>query len=176
MNRRTILTRIVQTFGLTGFAFLSYPFIRAFVPSFKEDLSLEIDLSGLGVNQSKTVSWLGRSLYIVRRSDADSKEVFLDRGGLKDPASIDSIQPEFAKNPWRSKHPDIFVVYKNCTHLGCEVATQVEGNSSGFKCPCHNSQFDASGRVGKDSIASFNLEVPDYEYLSKDVIRLLKAT
>jgi Rieske Fe-S protein len=30
-----------------------------------------------------------------------------------------------------------------CTHLGCTVK-QVAG---GFACPCHNSQFDANGKV-----------------------------
>ena len=30
-----------------------------------------------------------------------------------------------------------------CTHLGCTVK-QVEG---GFACPCHNSRFDADGKV-----------------------------
>jgi ubiquinol-cytochrome c reductase iron-sulfur subunit len=176
VNRRTVLTRIVQAFSLTGFAFLTYPFIRAFVPSFEEDLSLEIDLSGLSVNHSKTISWLGRNLYIVRRSDKVSNRLFQESEQLKDPASRDSVQPDFARNPWRSKHPDIFVVFKNCTHLGCEVAAQTSATSSGFSCPCHNSQFDSSGRVEKDSVASFNLEVPDYEYVSRDVIRLIKTS
>lgn len=30
-----------------------------------------------------------------------------------------------------------------CTHLGCTV----EAKESGFACPCHNSQFDAKGKV-----------------------------
>ncbi len=30
-----------------------------------------------------------------------------------------------------------------CTHLGCTL----ESNVDGFSCPCHNSSFDAEGRV-----------------------------
>jgi len=30
-----------------------------------------------------------------------------------------------------------------CTHLGCAL----EPNAEGFACPCHNSRFDAEGRV-----------------------------
>ncbi len=30
-----------------------------------------------------------------------------------------------------------------CTHLGCTL----ENNADGFACPCHNSSFDAEGRV-----------------------------
>jgi cytochrome b6-f complex iron-sulfur subunit len=30
-----------------------------------------------------------------------------------------------------------------CTHLGCTL----ESDTDGFACPCHNSRFDAEGRV-----------------------------
>lgn len=36
-------------------------------------------------------------------------------------------------------------IYQRCTHLGCSVPfMQTEGK---FICPCHNSQFDATGEI-----------------------------
>ena len=38
--------------------------------------------------------------------------------------------------------PEFVVISTSCPHLGCPV-NQAEG---GFRCPCHNSRFDATGR------------------------------
>ena len=86
-----------------------------------------------------------------------------------------SQQPAFAHNVYRSIRPDIFIVYKNCTHLGCEVSSRPNQLDVGFECPCHSSHFDPSGRVHKDAVASFNLEVPEYQYISKNLIRLIRS-
>lgn len=175
MNRRTLLTRIVQGFSLTGLAFVAYPFFRAFLPSFSKELSFEVDISDLKSGEFKTVPWLGRNLYVIRRRPELAEQLAADADLLKDPLSIDSTQPEFATNLWRSKRPDIFVVYKNCTHLGCEVSAQPKSPDAGFECPCHSSRFDSSGRVLKEAVASFNLEVPDYQFVSRNVIRLIRS-
>ncbi len=84
------------------------------------------------------------------------------------------MQPEYAKNEWRSIKPDILVLVGICTHLGCvpnpkpaedtaEMGADWEG---GWLCPCHGSKFDLAGRVYKGSPAPVNLEVPKYTYLS----------
>jgi ubiquinol-cytochrome c reductase iron-sulfur subunit len=175
MNRRTLLHRIVQGFTFTGLGFLAYPFLRAFIPTFAEDVSLDIDVSKLAEGESKTVSWLGRNLYVIRRSAHVTELLGRNNDLLKDPLSHDSRQPEFAHNQFRSKRPAIFIAYKNCTHLGCEVSSRADQPDAGFDCPCHNSRFDPSGRVHKDAVASFNLEVPDYEYVSNNLIRLNRS-
>lgn len=172
MNRRLLLTRIVQGFTITGFGFLTYPFIRAFLPTFTEDVSFDIDVSDLSQGESKTVSWLGRHLYVIRRRPEVTEMLAANNEMLKDPFSKHSKQPDFSDHVQRSIRPDIFIVYKNCTHLGCEVSFRSGSPDSGFECPCHNSHFDPAGRVHKDAVASFNLEVPGYRYLSKNLIRL----
>lgn len=175
MNRRLLLTRIVQGFTITGFGFLAYPFIRAFVSTFAEDVSFDIDISDLSRGESKTISWLGRNLYVIRRSTEITEMLAVSNEALKDPFSKDSKQPDFAHNVYRSIRPDIFIAYKNCTHLGCEVSSRPNRLDVGFECPCHSSHFDPSGRVHKDAVASFNLEVPDYQYISKNLIRLIRS-
>jgi Rieske Fe-S protein len=71
LNRRGLLTRIVQGFGITGFGFLSYPFIKAWIPKFENDLSLEVRIDDLLPGQLKTVHWLGRNLFVLRRTQAE---------------------------------------------------------------------------------------------------------
>lgn len=188
INRRGLLTRIVQGFTITGAGFLAYPFIKAWIPKFDNDLSLDVAIDDLLPGQSKIVHWLGRNLFIHRRSqeelvllnsasdaapDTSPNTSLYKRGeNLKDPNSIESTQPDFALNQYRSLRPEIFVVYNNCTHLGCEVIR----DAGFFKCPCHQSDFDGAGRVVEESAAPINLEVPDYQYISGNRIRLIQAT
>ncbi len=42
----------------------------------------------------------------------------------------------------------------------------------GFFCPCHGSKFDLAGRVFKDVPAPKNLEIPPYEFISKQALRI----
>jgi ubiquinol-cytochrome c reductase iron-sulfur subunit len=175
MDRRAVLTRIVQGFSLTGLGFVLYPFIRSFLPVLDDNQSQEVDISELMPGQSKTVAWQGRHLYVVRRFPEDPDATKFSDDELKDPESIASSQPTFAANSLRSKKPDLFIVFKNCTHLGCEVRLTFDDRTMKFDCPCHRSEFDQAGRVHKESIASYNLEVPDYQYLSKNVIKLTES-
>jgi ubiquinol-cytochrome c reductase iron-sulfur subunit len=175
MNRRTLLTRIVQGFSVTGLGFFLYPFVRSFLPDPNDTFSIEVDVSQLKPGHSKTVPWQGRHLYVIRRHLKRDALLVAENEDLKDPLSAFSTQPEFAENAWRSRQPDLLIVYKNCTHLGCEVSLQLTEEELGFECPCHRSEFDQAGRVSKTSIASFNLEVPNYKYLSRNTIKLLKG-
>ena len=168
MNRRTLLTRIVQGFSITGLGFITYPFLRAWVPSFDQDLGLEIDLSELAPGESKIVHWLGRNLHVIRRTNETIASLTTVDQPLKDPESQASAQPIFATNAYRSLRADIFVGFSNCTHLGCGVVKQ----DNGFKCPCHQSDYDAAGRVVEGAAAPLNLEVPNYRYISGNLLKL----
>lgn len=174
MDRRTLLTRIVVAFSAVAAAGVSIPFIRSLVPAFDNEISLDVDLGDLEEGDTKVVRWLGRHVYIVRRSAPVASPPRFD---LQDPASDRSVQPDFARNASRSLRPEHLLVYANCTHLGCEVEIMSDGGDfSGFRCPCHSSEFDVAGRVARGSAAKLNLEVPDYEYVGQQVIRLRQKT
>jgi ubiquinol-cytochrome c reductase iron-sulfur subunit len=170
-KRRWLLTRIVQGFSLTGLGFLAYPFVKSWIPSFSEDTSLDISLNELKAGDTLLVHWRGRNLFVQRRTRAMLRQLEGSQLSLKDPGSIASNQPLFAANPFRSLRPDVFVTYSNCTHLGCEVSAVNQGGI-GFKCPCHQSDYDLAGRVLVDAAAPTNLEVPHYRFVSGNVIRL----
>lgn len=172
MNRRTLLRRIVATFSAITVVGVSFPFLKSWLPDFDQTFSLDIDLEDLDVGEAKTVRWLGRNVYIVRREPG----ALVTAAQLQDPESARSSQPEFAKNELRARKPDHLVVFANCTHLGCEVEKLGDSGFEGFSCPCHQSEFDRSGRVKNGSAAKLNLEVPDYEYIGRQVIRLRQVS
>jgi ubiquinol-cytochrome c reductase iron-sulfur subunit len=171
MSRRKLLERIVQGFTVTGLGFVIYPFFKAWIPGFSEDLSLEVPLADLAPGETRTVNWLGRRV-LVRRQSTDMVAA-IEAGGLalKDPASADSRQPSFALNEFRALQPEYFVAFNNCTHLGCEVAP-VNAAGVGFTCPCHQSDYDYAGRVVEGAAAPVNLEIPNYRFVSRNTLRL----
>ena len=170
-KRRCLLTRVVQGFAITGLGFLTYPFIKSWIPTFSEDKSLDVSLEDLAAGESRLVRFRGRNLYIQRRSREMVRAIEESTLALKDPASADSTQPAFAQNAFRSLRPEVLVIYSNCTHLGCEVAA-VNDAGIGFKCPCHQSNYDLAGRVLADAAAPTNLEVPDYSFVAGNIVRL----
>lgn len=175
MNRRVLLETLVKGFAVTGVGFLAWPFIKSWIPEFGNRVSREIDLADLQPGEMKIVRWVGRNVLILKRNRSMLQQI--ERAGdLKDPKSVESIQPEAARNPRRSLMPDYFVAFANCTHLGCEVSragNQRDGVA--FKCPCHHSEYDYAGRIKQGSVAPLNLEVPNYSLVSGNLIRLEKV-
>jgi ubiquinol-cytochrome c reductase iron-sulfur subunit len=182
LTRRTWLLRIVQGFSVVGLSLFAYPFLRALFPGSVEAGYLEVDLTDLRAGEHTKVLWLGRSVMVLRRHpkvDVLDEKPGTDRQhfvALKDPDSTLSVQPGYAQNSYRSRRPDIFVFYSNCTHLGCEVAVSSDLSRTEILCPCHQSQFDDAGRVYQDAVASYNLEIPFYRQVSENRIRLQRRS
>ena len=98
IQRRALLKRIVTGFSVVGLGFLTYPFLRHWVPSWQSDGSREVDLSMLEPGESLSVPWLGREVKILKRSAAQIRALSSPVEALKDPESRDSEQPYFAQN------------------------------------------------------------------------------
>ena len=174
IERRAFLTRIVIGLSLIGLAGLSVPFIRSWVPAFRNETILDVDVGGMIAGDTKVVRWLGRNVIVVRR-DRTQVEQLIVSDALNDPTSMLSRQPDYAANTIRSRKPEHLLVYANCTHLGCEVDFTQGAMLTGFRCPCHRSEYDIAGRVEKGAAAKLNLEVPEYEYIGRTMIRLRKG-
>jgi ubiquinol-cytochrome c reductase iron-sulfur subunit len=176
-TRRAVLRGLVKVMALLGLGFVAVPFIRFLVPESEDVVSLDIDISHLGINESMQVEWFGRRVIIYHRATEVLANLNESTDGvLQDPHSKQSRQPGFARNPFRSIRPEYLVIYSNCTHLGCDIAVNrdVQQSLIGFQCPCHQSNYDHSGRVLSDQPAPYNLEVPDYTFESGGTIRLLR--
>ena len=179
-GRRRFLTATTAVVGGAGCAFAAVPFIASWNPSAKAKAAgapVEVDISKLEPGQLIRAEWRGKPVWVVRRTDETLAALKTHEDKLRDPQSDEPQQPEFAKNPYRSLKPEIFVAVGICTHLGCSpthlpdtFGEQVEGVKSGFFCPCHGSKFDMAGRVFQGVPAPLNLVIPPYYFIDDTTI------
>ena len=177
---RRRLTQAAAAVGGLAIAGASAPFIASLAPSERaraQGAPIDADISRLGAGQLATFEWRGKPVWILRRTPDMLARLDAVRGELSDPASeVASQQPKYARNPVRSRRPELFVTVALCTHLGCVPSYRPEPGSlqpgwpGGFYCPCHGSKFDLAGRVFSGSPAPTNLVVPPYSLPGDDVV------
>jgi ubiquinol-cytochrome c reductase iron-sulfur subunit len=174
-SRRDFLKHLSQLISTIGLTLLAIPFLSSWFPSAKtrdQGAPLEIDLENLAPGSMLTVSWRGKPIWILRRTQAELDALQNIDSNLRDPFSQESEQPEHMRNNYRSLRPDILVLVGLCTHLGCipnyqpKQGTVSPSWKGGFYCPCHGSTYDLAGRVFKGVPAPSNLAVPPYLFLS----------
>jgi ubiquinol-cytochrome c reductase iron-sulfur subunit len=177
--RRRFLTTAATVVGGAGAAAAAVPFIAAMTPSERAraiGAPVEEDIADLQPGELRRVQWQGKPVWILRRDPQDLATLEKIKGDLRDPASEEAQQPDYARNEYRSIRPEILIVVGLCTHLGCSPtyvpARDAEAHGlpgdwpGGFFCPCHGSRFDLAGRVFKGVPAPTNLLVPPHQYLS----------
>lgn len=174
-GRRRLLVATATVGGTAGVAAVA-PFVASMMPSERAKSAgapVEADIGKLAPGEMMTVEWRGKPVWIIRRTQEmlDGLGTLGDK--LADPGSDKPMQPEYAKNEFRSIKPEYMVVIGICTHLGCSPSEKFKkeaavepGWQGGFLCPCHGSTFDLAGRVYKSKPAPDNLEVPPHKYLS----------
>jgi ubiquinol-cytochrome c reductase iron-sulfur subunit len=160
-NRRNFLIKVTSVVGGAGVVAACLPFVASMNPSSDvlAKATTEFDLSGMNPGDIRTVAWQGKPVFILRRTQEQIKEMESSDGGL-DPESDQK----------RVKQPEWLVVVGVCTHMGC--VPNKEG--PGWKCHCHGSQFDDSGRVTRGP-APKNLEVPPYRFIAANKIVIGEA-
>ena len=99
--------------------------------------SIEVDLAPIQEGQIVTVKWRGGPVFIRHRTKKEIEEAeATPLSELKDPQTDQA----------RVQKPEWLIVIGVCTHLGC-VPLGHEGQYDGWKCPCHGSVYDTSGRI-----------------------------
>jgi ubiquinol-cytochrome c reductase iron-sulfur subunit len=175
-NRRRFLVATTSVVGAVGVGFTAVPFIKSWKPSAKAQAvgaPVQVTLDGLEPGQLLKVQWRGQTIGVLHRTEEVLSLLPEVDAELRDPDSLESVQPEFAQNEVRSIRPEYLVVNMHCTHLGCvpqvipEVGAQPfsENWKGGFFCPCHKSKFDMAGRVYKGVPAPTNLIIPPYSFI-----------
>ena len=162
-ERRDFLFTATYAIGAVGAGAVAWPLIDQMNPdaSVKALASTEVDVSNVKPGKTITVLWRGKPVFIRRRTQdeiAEARAVKME----------DLIHPE--KDEDRVQNPEWLVMLGVCTHLGC-VPLNDKGDYDGWFCPCHGSHYDTSGRIRKGP-APLNLEIPPYEFVSDDIIRI----
>jgi len=162
-SRRDFLFLSTGAVAAVGVGALAWPLIDQMNPdrSTVATAAIEVDLSPILVGQSITVKWRGGPVFIRHRNPKEIQDAqAAELGELRDPQSdADRVQ-----------NPEWLIVVGICTHLGC-VPTFNEGEYNGWKCHCHGSVYDTSGRIRKGP-APLNLPVPEYAFLGPSRVRI----
>jgi len=164
-TRRDFIVLAATALSGVGAVATAWPFINSMNPS-ADVLALsstEQDLSSIQPGMSIKVKWRGAPVFIRRRTAAEIAAV-------RAVPMNDLIDPQTDQDRVQKGHDEWLIVIGICTHLGC-VPIANQGDYDGWFCPCHGSQYDASGRV-RHGPAPKNLPVPEYTFLSDTKIRI----
>ena len=123
--------------------------------------SIEVDLKPIKEGQMIKAKWRGKPVFIRHRSAKEIADL-----AATPMASLLDPQADAA----RAKNPEWLVVVGVCTHLGC-IPLANQGDTVGWNCPCHGSQYDGSGRVVRGP-ANKNLAVPAYSFLNETTLKI----
>lgn len=160
-SKRDFLGKVTAAVGGAGAAAACWPFIQSMNPSrdVLAKATTEVDLSEIPEGSAKTVSWQGKPVFVVHRTEEQITKMQDSQGGKDPQADSDRVQ----KKEW-------LVLVGVCTHLGCVPNVKAEG----WFCPCHGSFYDLSGRV-LGGPAPSNLEVPPYKFTEDNKLVIGKA-
>jgi ubiquinol-cytochrome c reductase iron-sulfur subunit len=162
-NRRDFLYIATAAVGAVGAAAVVWPLVDQMNPdaSTLALASIEVDLSSIAEGQIVVVKWRGGPVFVRHRTKKEIDDaVNTPLSDLKDPQTDQE----------RVKKPEWLIVSGVCTHLGC-VPLGHEGQYEGWKCPCHGSVYDTSGRI-RQGPAPANLPVPEYTFLSDTRVKI----
>lgn len=162
-NRRDFLFIATAAAGAVGVGAVVWPLVDQMNPdaSTLALSSTEVDLGPIAEGQIITVKWRGGPVFVRHRTKKEIDEAQnVNLADLKDPqADKDRVQK-----------PEWLICSGVCTHLGC-VPLGHEGEFGGWKCPCHGSVYDTSGRI-RQGPAPANLPVMAYAFLSDTKVKI----
>lgn len=178
-TRRRYLIGLTSVAGGAAAVAVAAPFVLSMFPSARARAAgapVEVDISKVEPGMLIRAEWRSKPVWILHRTPDMLKSLPAMDSKVADPQSNSPMQPEYAKNEYRSRKPEWLVLVGICTHLGCSPTDKLQAGAEsglgddwkgGFFCPCHGSKFDLAGRVFKDVPAPNNLEVPKYQFLTE---------
>ena len=176
-TRRDFIYYAAGGTGAVAAAGAVWPLVNQMNPSadVKALASIRVDVSGIEPGTQLTVKWLGKPVFIRRRtSDEIELARSVDLNILPDQLAQNSNAPDLdASDENRSldESGEWLVMMGVCTHLGCVPLGDGAGDFNGWFCPCHGSHYDTSGRIRKGP-APTNLPVPVAQFVDEETIKL----
>lgn len=176
-NRRDFLYYATAGTGAVAVGAAVWPLVNQMNPSadVKALSSIRVDVSGLERGSQLTVKWLGKPVFIRRRTEEEIVEArSVDISDLPDPTAqnmnLGGETLATDENRALDDTGEWLVQIGVCTHLGC-VPLGDAGDFGGWFCPCHGSHYDTAGRIRKGP-APLNLLVPVAEFLDESTLKL----
>jgi ubiquinol-cytochrome c reductase iron-sulfur subunit len=181
-TRRDFLYYATAATGLVVTGAGVWPLVNQMNPSadVRALSSIDVDISGVEPGSQITVQWLGKPVFIRRRTQEE-----IDAGRA---VSLDELPDQSAENANNEGAPALdenrtlvtpdgentgewLVMMGVCTHLGCVPLGDGAGDFGGWFCPCHGSHYDTAGRIRRGP-APTNLPVPPAVFTSETTIKL----
>ncbi|MEM9249597.1 MAG: ubiquinol-cytochrome c reductase iron-sulfur subunit [Pseudomonadota bacterium] len=138
--------------------------------------SIRVDVGAVEVGQQLTVQWLGKPIFIRRRTPEEIEEAravplsdLPDRVARNDNLNGDADASD--ANRTLDEAGEWLVQFGVCTHFGCVPIGDGAGDYNGWFCPCHGSHYDTAGRIRKGP-APENLPVPPAEFVDETTLVL----
>ncbi len=137
--------------------------------------SIQVDVSGVEVGSQLTIKYLGKPVFVRRRTAAEIEAArAVPMGDLVDQlarnANLPTDAPATDEDRTLDKEGEWLIVTGVCTHLGCVPIFQA-GDYGGWFCPCHGSHYDTAARIRKGP-APENLHIPVMKFVSDGVVQL----
>lgn len=138
--------------------------------------SIEVDISDVEPGTQLTVKWLGKPVFIRRRTQEEIDAArAVQMSDLVDPTSENANLKPGADasdaNRALDEAGEWLVMIGVCTHLGCVPIGGASGDFGGWFCPCHGSHYDTAGRIRKGP-APRNLAIPVAQFLDANTLKL----
>jgi ubiquinol-cytochrome c reductase iron-sulfur subunit len=179
-SRRDFLYVVTSVAGAVGATMAAWPLVAQMNPSANVLAlsSTEVDISAVQPGQLVNVLWRGKPTFIRRLTADELAEVgAVPLEDLNDTVARNDNLADNAEATATNRlaatgdgATEWLIVVGVCTHLGC-IPVFDQGDYGGWLCPCHGSQFDATGRV-RIGPAPENLAVPPFEFISDTRIRI----
>ena len=182
-TRRDFLYYATGGVGLVATGAAVWPLVNQMNPSADVQAlsSIQVDISGVEPGTQITVKWLGKPVFIRRRTEGEleaSRAVDVDSlpDSMARNNNIDAGAPATDENRALDETGEWLVQMGVCTHLGCVPIGNagdyvLESGLGGWFCPCHGSHYDTAGRIRKGP-APENLPVPVAEFVDDSTIQL----
>lgn len=182
-SRRDFLYYATGGAGVVATGAVVWPLVNQMNPSadVRALSSIRVDVGSLEVGSQVTVKWLGKPVFIRRRTEQEIAQArAVDVADLNiDDMSRNENRPgtdAADENRTMDEAGEWLVMMGVCTHLGCVPLNDAgdyvgPDGVGGWFCPCHGSHYDTSGRIRKGP-APENLPVPPAEFVDEATILL----
>lgn len=176
-TRRDFLYYATAGTGAVAVGAAVWPLVNQMNPSadVRALSSIRVDVADLLPGTQMTVKWLGKPVFIRRRTEEEIASArAVELSDLPDPSAenenIAADSPATDANRALDETGEWLVMIGVCTHLGC-VPLGDAGDFGGWFCPCHGSHYDTAGRIRKGP-APANLPVPPAVFIDESTIQL----